>query len=359
MARHTKAIIHLDAIKANYQLANQLAPDSQNIAVIKANAYGHGCIEVARHLESMVPAFAVAFIEEAVELRDGGITKPILILEGINEPAELEYAIHHDIWVMVESELQCKLITASALQSKLHVWLKLDTGMHRLGLSEKHFPVVYEQLSSCAWVSDAMVACSHMACASDTDSDMTRQQLKRFLALTKDLSLTTSIANSAALSGFPKTRLHWNRPGIMLYGVSPFDSTHPLDINLKPAMTFTSTVIGIRNIEKGETVGYGATWKAKESATIATIGAGYADGYPRHAANGTPILVAGQNAKLAGQVSMDMITADVSQCSGIKIGDPVELWGEHVNANDVAFSAKTISYELLTSVSQRVPRVYK
>lgn len=358
MPRHTKATIHLEAIIANYQLANNSAPFSKNIAVIKADAYGHGSIKVAEALEPHVPAFAVAIFEEATALRDAGISKPLLVLQGINDSSELKYAANKNIWAMVENIDQAKLIVQNTLKIPLNVWLKLDTGMNRLGLDETHLKPVIKQLENCPWVDDKMVLSSHLACASDLSDTMTKQQLRRFSELTAKESLNKSIANSAALLGFPETRMDWNRPGIMLYGLSPFEEVNPLDKLLQPAMTFSSSVISIRVVKQGEHVGYGNFWKADKPSTIATIAVGYADGYPRHAANGTPLLIAGQKAYLAGRVSMDMITADISQCSNIKVGDPVELWGQTINANDVANCAETIGYDLLTGVSQRVPRHY-
>jgi len=358
MPRNTKAIINLDAIKTNYLLANQATPASKNIAVIKANAYGHGSVQVAKTLEPLVPAFAVAIFEEALELREAGISKPILILQGINDKAELEYATTHDLWTMVVNEIQTKLITESPLTSRLQAWLKIDSGMNRLGLNEFNLIKVLEQLQNCQWVDENIVLSSHLASASDLSNSKTAKQIQQFNHLTAGLNLTKSIANSAALLGFPETGLDWNRPGIMLYGLSPFDHFHPMDKRLTPAMSFTSTVIAIREVKKGDTVGYGDSWKAEHTSTIATIAVGYADGYPRHASNGTPLLISSQEASLAGRVSMDMITADISQCKAIKIGDPVELWGDTVNANDVALCANTIGYDLVTGVSQRVPRFY-
>ena len=358
MPRNTKAIINLDAIKTNYLLANQATPESKNIAVIKADAYGHGSVQVAKSLEPLVPAFAVAIFEEALKLREAGISKPILILQGINEQDELDYAVAHKLWTMVANEIQSKLIIETPLTSSLQVWLKIDSGMNRLGLNEKNLITVLEQLQNCQWVDNNIVLSSHLACASDLTNSKTTEQIQQFNHLTAGLNLTRSIANSAALLGFPDTALEWNRPGIMLYGLSPFEHFHPLDKLLRPAMSFTSSVIAIREVKKGDSVGYGDSWTAKQASTIATIAVGYADGYPRHASNGTPLIISGQEASLAGRVSMDMITADISQCSAIKIGDPVELWGDTVNANDVAASANTIGYDLLTGVSQRVPRIY-
>ncbi len=368
MSRKTNAFIHLDAIISNYQLANKLCPDSKNIAVIKANAYGHGSAKVAQILEPLVPAFAVAIIEEAVSLRNAGITKPILILQGLNEASELEYAATHNLWLMVVSKQQSELIIETQCSAKLNLWLKFDTGMHRLGLNGDELSQAIAELNQCSWVQQKMVLCTHLACASDpqiTQTSFTHSQLSQFFDLfnkfKEQYQLLASVANSAGIMNVPEARCDWNRPGIMLYGLTPFDGIHErheLTTKLKPAMTFTSTVIAIRTVPINESVGYGAIWTAKETSTIATIAVGYADGYPRAAKNGTPVFVQGQIAKLAGRVSMDMITVDISECDGIKVGDEVELWGKNIHADVVASSANTIGYDLITGVSQRVPRIF-
>lgn len=358
MPRHTQATIHLDAIVKNYQLANLWAPKSKNIAVIKADAYGHGSVKVAEALAPYVPAFAVAIFEEAVVLKDAGIQNPILVLQGVNKSSELEYAAKHDLWPMLENEQQVRLITETLLDIPIKVWLKVDTGMHRLGFNKIGLSKVMEDLKYCPWVMEEIVLSSHLANASRPQDMVNLQQLKRFSQWTDNLNLPTSMANSAALIGFEQAQMHWNRPGIMLYGLSPFEDTNTLQKTLKPAMTFSSSVISIRQINKGDYVGYSSHWQADKTSTIATIAVGYADGYPRHAANGTPLLIAGQKASLVGRVSMDMITADISHCTNIKIGDPVELWGNNINANDVGHHAQTIGYQLLTGVSQRVTRCY-
>lgn len=358
MTRHTQATIHLEAIVKNYQLANQWAPKSKNIAVIKADAYGHGSVKVAEALAPYVPAFAVAIFEEAVELKDAGIQNPILVFQGVNEPSELEYAAKHDLWPMLENEQQVRLITETLLDIPIKVWLKVDSGMHRLGFNQADLTKVMEDLEYCPWVMEEIVLSSHLANASRPQDRDNLQQLKRFLQWTDNLNFPTSMANSAALLGFEQAQMHWNRPGIMMYGLSPFEDIHSHQSTLTPAMTFSSSVISIRQINQGDYVGYANHWQADKPTTIATIGVGYADGYPRHAENGTPLLIAGQKASLVGSVSMDMITADISHCSNIKIGDPVELWGNTINANDIAHHAQTIGYQLLTGVSQRVPRCY-
>ncbi|MGS2719300.1 alanine racemase [Paraglaciecola aestuariivivens] len=358
MPRQTRATIFLDAIIHNYKLANKQAPLSQNIAVIKADAYGHGSIKVAKALAPYVPAFAVAIFEEAVSLKEAGITQPILVLQGINSAEELIFASQNNIWSMLENEQQLALIVEHPLSQPIHLWLKVDTGMHRLGLDAQGLPKVLDKLAQCPWVKGPLVLSSHLACASNLSSQASLRQLAYFSQVTQDYALPTSLANSAALLGFEQAHRQWNRPGIMLYGLSPFEHSHPQDQYLKPAMSFTSSVMSIRQVKQGEYVGYGETWQAPKTSTIATIAVGYADGYPRHAKNGTPLLINGQMAYLAGRVSMDMITADISHCKDIKIGDPVELWGQQINANQVAKHADTIGYQLLTGVSQRVQRHY-
>lgn len=365
MPRAAQAIIHLDAIIANYLLAQSFAPQSKNIAIIKADAYGHGSVQVALALQAYVPAFGVAIFEEAVILRDAGITKPILVLQGTNDKSEMQYAANNSIWLMVQNERQLQLLIESPLTGVINIWLKLDTGMHRLGFQESDLERVYQQLKYCPWVSDPIVLCSHFSCASAPNEEETVLAVERFQTMTKrikkimgQLSVAFSLANSAALLSQPSALLHWNRPGIMLYGISPFDEPDKTSLALQPAMTLQSSVIAIREINTGEGVGYGKNWLATRPSIIATVAIGYADGFPRHATNGTPVYINGQFAPLVGNVSMDMITVDITDCHPIAIGDIVELWGKNINVNEIAQRAGTIGYELVTRVSARIPRVY-
>ena len=365
MSRNTKATIHLDAIKSNYQLAQRLAPKSKNIAVIKANAYGHGIIEVAQALEDLVPAFAVAIIDEAVSLREAGITKPILILQGVQSSSEVEFAIQNNLWLMLHSLDQVETLCSLKLPETFKAWLKFDSGMHRLGLDEDNY------LKSCQMLADKfqqtseaqIVLCTHFSNASDTSTSTVEQQKTYFEKVNKklntELNHALSLANSAAIMGFDMAHSDWNRPGIMLYGISPFEQPQVIDEQLKPTMTLSSEIIGLRDVAAGEGVGYGKEWVAEENSTIATVCIGYADGYPFRAVPGTPVWVAGQKAYLVGRVSMDMITINVSGCNAVKIGDTVELWGSNIDAASIAAKANTIGYELFTSVSNRVPRIYK
>ncbi|MGB0665089.1 MAG: alanine racemase [Pontibacterium sp.] len=363
MSRPTKATINLSAIGHNYTLAKQLQPNSKAVAIIKADAYGHGAKAVASYLESQatlnVDAFGVACIEEAVELREGGIKKPILLLEGFFSADELDYISENNLWTAVHCRQQIEQIAQSQPKQPIHVWLKLDSGMHRLGFEPSAYQAAFEQLAALPQV--ASVNCmSHFAHADDLDAPQNSQQLATFLEATAGLPQGTqfSIANSAATLGHMAARQHWQRPGIMLYGATPFNHTHNNGDQLQVAMSLTSAVIALHTLEAGESVGYSGTWTAKRNSTIATVAIGYADGYPRHLPSGAPVLVNGQIAPLAGRVSMDMITVDVTGLSGVSMGSPVELWGSNIHANQIAQQADTIAYTLFTGLGKRVPRQY-
>jgi alanine racemase len=364
MSRSTKATIYLDAIKSNYRLAQTLAPESNNIVVIKANAYGHGLIEVARALEDLVAAFAVALFDEAVLLKEAGINKPILILQGVHNTSELEYATQNNIWLMLHNDEQVEMLCNSEITDSLKVWLKLDSGMHRLGLDEVCYSKNYQKLiKKFKHKSESkIVLCTHFSNASDIETTIVAQQIDVFRKANNNLNSPynhlISLANSAAIMGFEIAHSDWNRPGIMLYGISPFDQPHPNDSALKTTMSLTSEVVGITKVAANEGVGYGKEWVAQQNSVIATVCIGYADGYPFSAKSGTPVWVAGQKAYLVGRVSMDSITINITDCQGVKVGDLVELWGCNIDAVEVAANANTIAYELFTSVSSRVPRIY-
>ena len=356
--RPAKAIINLDALVANYQAATAAAKRAQALAVVKANAYGHGAVAVARALEPHAPAFAVACIEEAIELRDAGISKPILLLEGVFEPDELATCANLNFWVVVENAMHLDALLNATLERPLSVWLGLDSGMHRLGLNANELDSYLSALNESDNVHGDIVLASHFACADELDNPFTNQQISNFRAAIKHLSNPTSLANSAGIMAWPDCHGDWVRPGYMLYGNSPLDRDHPNAEALKPVMTLKSAVISVREIAEGESVGYARSWQAEQPSKVATVAMGYGDGYPRHAPNGTPVLVNGQLCKLAGRVSMDMITVDVSHISDVQIGDEVVLWGEGLSVNTVADSAGTIGYELLTRMPMRTRREY-
>ena len=356
--RPTKATVHLSAIAHNLQVAQELAPRSKIIAVIKANAYGHGAIEVARSLEASVPAFAVAFIDEAVQLRDAGISQPILILQGTTTEADVTEAAAKDFWLMIHSGQQLDRVLHAKIPAPVRVWIKTDSGMHRLGLRTQQLDKAINDLRSSRNVHKDMVLCSHLACADEADNAMTLRQVKHTRNLARKYGLPLSIANSAGILRWPDSHADWNRPGYMLYGNTPVVSEIHTQVGLMPAMNLQSEVISIGDIDVGDGVGYGQNWIAKKPSKIGTIPIGYADGYPRHAPNGTPVLVNGQRVPLVGRVSMDMISVDLSELEQARVGDPVELWGENLGVNEVAERAGTIGYELLAGLTGRIPVTY-
>lgn len=354
MYRKTEAHINLDAIRSNFALACSLAPQSKSIAVIKANAYGHGMLRVAEALQDVAPAFAVATIDEALELRKAGISNDLLVLQGVMTSAACRVAASNRLTLVVHAAEQVDGLVEAGVA--VPAWLKIDTGMHRLGLAPGDFAGARKRLLAAGI--DVQVACTHFACADELEADATHQQLASFNAVTSDLDLPRSIANSAGILAWPESHAEWNRPGYMLYGSSPFAVDVETARALQPAMTLRSEIIAIRAVPKGESVGYGARWTADRPSIIGTVAIGYADGYPRHAKNGTPTLVNGKPAPLAGTVSMDAITVDLTDHATARVGDSVELWGPGIPVNAVAAAAGTIGYQLLTGVSSRVPRIY-
>ncbi|GMR15021.1 MAG: alanine racemase [Gammaproteobacteria bacterium] len=360
--RTTKAIVRLGAITQNLDAATRCAPGSKILAVIKANAYGHGAVEVARLLQSSnparVPAFAVAFFDEAVQLRDAGISRPILILQGTTAAADVAEAAAKDFWLMLHDRQQVDRVLQSATALPVRVWIKADTGMHRLGLDVTELDNVFAALSAAANVQQDMILCTHLACAEDQENPLTRQQVNQIRPYAAKYKLPLSIANSAAIMCWPESHADWNRPGYMLYGNHPLGLSGNDSEGLFPAMTMTSRILAIREVSPGEGIGYGHRWVAKKQSKIGTIPIGYADGYPRHAASGTPVLVNGQRVPLAGRVSMDMISVDLSGHENVKIGDPVELWGEQLSVDEVAACAGTIGYEILAGLTGHVPITY-
>ena len=364
ISRNTFAEIDLNAIKENYEYACLCAPNSRNLAVIKANAYGHGLIEVAKALEETVPAFAVAVMSEAIKLREAGISKPILIFQGAQTEDELRLAGRNNFWLCIYSEHQIDLVRKTSISNPVTLWFKLDTGLHRLGLSNDCLLESLKKLEGCPWVNEKRVIYSHFSSSDELQSLESNLQSENFEQQLKDIEveegteLEFSLANSSAIANLEKTHNQWNRPGIMLYGMKLFDGPHVSEHKLKPAMSFYSSIISIREISAGESVGYGKKWTANRDSKIATLAVGYADGYPRHAKNGTPVLINNRRVPLVGRVSMDLISVDVTDLDEVDIGDKAELWGKKLSAHEVAEFADTITYDLLTGVSERVPRFY-
>ncbi len=358
MGRAARASVDLAAIRHNYRLARSLAPDARAAAIVKANAYGHGAVVVARALAPEADAFGVACIEEAVELRDAGIEQPIVLLEGFFEADELEYIARNNIWTAVHSQHQINALAASTLPNPINVWLKMDSGMHRLGIPPGDYQAAYAQLRSLAQVADITLM-SHFACADDLDGSSTLRQIAQFDQAVEGIDAPHSLANSPATLAWAQARRDWLRPGLMLYGVTPFDVAHREAARLQQAMTLTTEIIAIHELQVGDAVGYGASFVCQRPSRIATIAMGYGDGYPRHAVSGTPVVVNGQRTVTAGRVSMDMMTIDITDIPTASIGDRVELWGSQLSVAEVAAYCDTIPYTLLTCLTRRVAIDYR
>ena len=322
------------------------------VAAVKANAYGHGLLRVARALDA--DAFAVASIEEALVLREAGIDRPILLLEGVFEAAELPLCARHGLEIAVHHPEQARMLEMARLERQVRVWLKIDTGMHRLGLEPGIVSAIFQRLRDCPSVCLDLGLMSHLARADERDCDYTLRQIHAFETATAGLPGVRSLANSAGILGWPQTHFDWVRPGIMLYGASPFVEGLAPEEGLRSVMSFHTRLISIKRLRRGEPVGYGGTWVCPEDLDVGVAAVGYGDGYPRHAPSGTPVLVDGREAALIGRVSMDMITVDLRQHPEARIGDPVLLWGEGLPVERIAGAAGTISYTLLCGVTERV-----
>lgn len=362
MARPLVAEINLAALRHNYQLALDSSPDGTAVAVVKANAYGHGAVAVAGALADLAPAFAVACIEEADELVAAGIRQPILLLEGFFTADELPRIVRHGYEIVLHGTWQLEqlegfLARTPVAAAALNIWLKVDTGMHRLGFAPEEVAAIYRRLQALPAVGKVTLT-SHLACADDLSSGATSMQLQQLQTLQQELGCAVSVANSPAILGWPQAQQGWLRPGIMLYGASPLGAEHAQGVLLQPVMNLKSALISVRELPAGEAVGYGARFVTSQPTRIGVVACGYGDGYPRHAREGTPVLVNGVRCQLAGRVSMDMLTVDLSACPDARVGDEVELWGAGLSVNEVAEYCDTISYTLLTCLLPRVPRRY-
>ncbi|HEY9121080.1 MAG TPA: alanine racemase [Marinobacter sp.] len=357
MPRKTVARIDCGALRHNYRLARRLASPARAMAVIKADGYGHGIREVARALASEAPKFAVACLEEALAIRAAGVEHPVVLLQGVHSAGDLATCAREGFEVVVHSDYQLDWLERATSVPTL--WLKVNTGMNRLGFPPAALPDVMAWLKSHAMVQKLTGFVTHFACADDLDSGFTEHQTRVFAESLADWApLEKTAANSAAHFRAGQPMFDWSRPGIMLYGASPMlDKTGP-QLGLKPVMTLEAQLTAVRTLQPGESVGYGCSWTAEQETRMGIVAIGYGDGYPRHAGTGTPAWVAGSRIRLLGRVSMDMLAVDLSNAPDASPGDTVELWGPHVSVDEVAHHAGTIAYELLTGITARVPRLY-
>lgn len=351
MSRPARAHINLSALQANYRLARQ-THGGRALAVIKANAYGHGSVRCAQALQGLADAFAVAFLDEARVLREAGITTPILVLQGVFDAAELQAAAQLDLWLVVHQASQLQMIEHSPPALRLgQVWLKVDSGMHRAGLSPEDTPAAFARLKACGKVGD-VVLMTHFARADEPNHPLTMAQVATFRAATQGLQAPTSLCNSAGVLAWPGAHGDWARPGIMLYGANPLADSGVPQPSLQAVMTLSSQVFAERWLAPGEMLGYGGRFTAERATRVGLVAMGYADGYPRAAGTGTPVAIDGQASRTIGRVSMDMLTVDLTDLPNTGAGSEVELWGTQVPVDTVARHAGTIAYELLCNVKR-------
>ena len=351
MARPIQAHIDPSALESNLRVVRRAAPSARIMAVIKADGYGHGLLRVAEAL-SAADGFALLDIRDAVQLREAGFRQTLLLLEGAFEAADMAVTAEYDLACVVHSAWQIALLDAYPGRATLDVWLKINSGMNRLGFAPQRAAQALEQLR-CRRAVRSVTLMTHFANADEA------RGIAEPLALFNDLAapyrMLRSLANSAALLRYPETHGDWVRPGLMLYGASPFAEVSAQQLGLRPAMTLRSRIIAVQELRPGDEIGYGALFRAEHAMRVGIVACGYADGYPRHAPNGTPLLVDGQRTQTLGRVSMDMLYADLSKLPQADVGSAVTLWGEGMPIEDVARAAGTASYELLCALTERVP----
>ncbi len=353
MSRPIIATIDLSALRHNLSVARRHAPRSSVLAVVKANAYGHGIARAARSLvQAGVEGFALLELDAAIALREAGYTQRIVLLEGFFEAKELALLAQYRIDTAIHDAEQIAMLRAAPTGAKLNVLLKLNTGMNRLGFTESTFPDAMSALRDCAAVADITLM-THFA--NSDDARGVAWQMETFNRVTQGSRLPRTLANSAAILRYPQTHADWVRPGIMLYGASPFADVSADALGIKPVMTLTSRIIAIQHLNPGDTVGYGGTYTAHQPTRIGVVACGYADGYPRHAPTGTPVRVGDAMATTVGRVSMDMLCVDITALPQAQVGSSVTLWGKGNPVDDVAAAAGTVGYELLCALAQRVP----
>jgi alanine racemase len=353
-ARPIRARFDADALRHNHAVARQYAGAARLWSVVKANAYGHGLERTVAALEDVADGFALVELESAIALREAGLRQPILMMEGYYSAEELPSFAENYLTPVCHCLAQVEAFCALALPVRLPIYLKVNTGMNRLGLEPDELEQALAWLSS-SGAAGPITLISHFADADGKHG--IAAQMKRFEAMHAGKTLPVSLANSAALLRYPETSGNWARPGIMLYGGSPFPDQSAEELGLKPVMTLESEIIAVRDIEAGEHVGYGCAFTAERPMRIGVVACGYADGYPRHAATGTPVLVDGVRTRTLGRVSMDKLCVDLTDLPKVSRGGTATLWGEGLAADEVATAAGTVSYELFCALAPRVPIV--
>jgi len=358
MSRPTFLTIDLAALSHNLERVHQIAKGKKVIAMVKANAYGHGIVRAAKAL-SAADALGVASLDEGLTLREAGISQPIVLMEGLFNADEVAIAEKNHFILVVHHLPHVEMLEKAKIEKPFTVWLKINTGMHRLGIAPDQLNDIYQRLSAISCVKKPIGLMTHFAEADMVESDATKKQMQLFNQLTANLSGPRSLANSAGILAWPDAAADWVRPGLMLYGASPLPNTTGLDFQLLPVMTLSSQLIAINHVKKGGKVGYGGTWSAPEDIKVGVVGVGYGDGYPQRAQNGTPVLVDGVECELVGRVSMDMLTVDLRKCPNAKVGSTVTLWGKGLPVERVATFCNSSAYEILTRMTPRPKLIEK
>ncbi len=353
-----RVLIDLTAMRHNLQRARESVPGSRVFVVIKSDAYGHGLLRVAKVLaDAGADALAVARVDEGVTLREAGFTQDLLILEGFFNAEELQLASHHQLIPAIHQAEQLRILEQQEVASPLRCWLKADSGMHRLGFQPDDLLEAWVGLQQLPAIASVEGVMTHLSSADDRNDSKTEAQLALFLPLAKEIGCATCIPNSAGILGWPESHSDWIRPGIMLYGASPFINGRAEQEGLRPVMTMESRLIAVSHYPEGAPIGYGGSYRCPEAMSVGVVAVGYGDGYPRHAPSGTPVLLNAKRVPLVGRVSMDMITVDLRSQPHAAVGDTVVLWGRGLPAEEVAEHVGTIAYALFCGVTNRVPRI--
>lgn len=355
--REARATIHLNHLLNNLEVIQQMAPSSQVVAMVKADAYGHGLIPVSKTLAPHVASFGVCCFQEALQLRKAGIKQDIILMEGVFSPQELTEANALNLSVVIHHQQQLEWLLAEKKHFEQSIWLKLNSGMNRLGFNVESFQIAYQQLTD---LGHDPILMTHLACADEYTHPLNTNQLTQFNAVTDGLSNAKSCLNSAGILNFPDHQHDYVRPGLALYGIPPFINQSKSYPQLKPVMTLEAEVIAIHHLKAGEQVGYGAVWTAERDSKIATVSIGYGDGYPRDVPNGTPVCIGEQHCPTIGNVSMDMMAIDITEAvQPVKLGQAVCLWGEENRVETVSHCINRIPYELVTQITARPRKIYK
>lgn len=355
MSRATTATIHLQALRHNLAQLRARAPSARVMAVVKADGYGHGLERVASALRD-ADGFGVASLADAQRLRAAGLSQPVLLLSGIDAPSDLAALRWLEVDAAIHHPSQLAMLEADAEQGgpPVRCWLKLDTGMHRLGFAPEQARALHARLRALPNVAPEVGLMTHFAASDVFDGEATAAQIRAFQSATEGLEGPRTLCNSAGVLGWPQAHADWIRPGGALYGISVVEGTTGRDFDLQPAMTLSSRLIAVNRVRAGERVGYSASWQCPEDMPVGVVALGYGDGYPRHAPSGTPILVDGVRVPLVGRVSMDLLTVDLRGAPDARVGDPVVAWGRGLPVEVIAAHAGTIGYELVCAITRRV-----